>query len=292
MQAILYSNLFLLRSEGDHSMASVPERLATVETTLSHIKGILLVFVPLAIAWGSYITVNVVSMRQAMADGGNAKLVAELKAPKSTQQLQANLITVTAQIQAARVDGKKPNPQKLRALSGALTQVVQKNPDLAEGWRAVAVLASYRTSDVLENASALPDCDISQKAHAIPASDIPETPYTAGSFGFVFRNCRLYLDHLPPGKLIKTTLAAPFGNAPAGNSVYGGDHAFIINCEIVLTDSGIAESPILIFHAINCRFEYQIENKPPSSSQEFLLASLDAPNPGQFSFSLATKNGA
>ncbi|MGO8717836.1 MAG: hypothetical protein ACLQMO_01300 [Acidobacteriaceae bacterium] len=265
-------------------MAPVPERLATIETTLHHIKRILWISLLPILGWGGYITVNVITLRQAVADSGT-KLVAELKAPKSTQQLQANLIAVTAQIQTARVEGKKPNPQKIKALSGAVATAVQENPELDEGWRAAALLASYRTSDLLKNPSALPDCDINQKAHAVLASEVREIPGAGGGMGYLFKNCRLYLDKLPPGKPIKTS----FG---PGHTDYIGNYAFVINCEIVLTDSGIAESSIVTFVTFNCRFDYQIEHKPPPFSQQFLLTSLEARDPGQISLSLRTQNSS
>lgn len=272
-------------------MASQPERIASLETSLGHLKIGLLVLVPVLLTWGAYITVNVISMKQAITDGGNTKLVAELKVPKSPLQLHANLATVTAQIETARANGVQPNPQKVRALTGALSQVVQNDPKLVDAWRAVATLASYSTSEIIEKSALLPDCDVSQKFHLIIPGEIPEIPIPEAMNGYVFRNCKLHMDHLPSGKLLQSTLAKQFDEYPPGTPIVVRIDAFIINCEIVLTDSGIAESDILVFNAANCRFEYQVEDLPSPSAQHFLLASVETPIVGRFSLHLSTANG-
>ena len=78
-----------------------------------------------ALIWCYHLGAKVTAVEQQLADGGNAKIVAELKSPKSSAQLQANLSTVIAQVQTARVDGKQPNAKKVNALSDALSEVVK-----------------------------------------------------------------------------------------------------------------------------------------------------------------------
>ncbi len=150
MQSItLYDELiFPLESAG--TMASQLERIASLETTASHAKWVLGIFIPLVIIWGAFITMNVIAMKQRIEDGGNTRLVTELKSPKSPEQLKANLTTITAQIQTARANGVKPDEKKIQSLAGALTEVVKKDPQSPEAWMAAAELVSFR-SPSLEN---------------------------------------------------------------------------------------------------------------------------------------------
>jgi hypothetical protein len=52
-------------------MASQPERIASLEATASIAKWVLGIFIPLVIGRGAFITMNVIAMKQQLADGGN-----------------------------------------------------------------------------------------------------------------------------------------------------------------------------------------------------------------------------
>jgi hypothetical protein len=183
---------------------------------------------------------------------------------------------LSAQIKVDRAKQTKHKPESIQKLADTLGTVTRQHPELPETWQAVALLASYRASDVLEKSAPLPDCDISQKPHVIALGDVPELPTVGGVRGYIFRNCRLHMDHLPSGKLAH-------GYFSSGKELWGGVDAVVINSEIVLNDSGIAESDIISFEAVNCRFEFQVEHVPAPSTQRLLLASLDTPVAGQFS---------
>jgi hypothetical protein len=98
-------------------MAKIDERVAVIESNLGIVKWIIGIFVPLVVLWAAYITTSVIALKQAVSDGGNIKLVAQLKAPASPQQLRATLSTVTGQLQTIQVSHAKPNPQKISGLS-------------------------------------------------------------------------------------------------------------------------------------------------------------------------------
>lgn len=85
-------------------------------------------------------------------------IVSELRTPKSPEQLQANLTTVTGQIQTARLNGAKPDSKKVDALSGALSQVVHSNPELPGAWQAAVQLVNFKYQPLIENTSSLPNC--------------------------------------------------------------------------------------------------------------------------------------
>ena len=244
-------------------MATQLERIASLETSASIAKWVLGIFIPLVIGWGAFITINVIAMKQSLADGGNTKLVTELKAPKSPEQLQANLSTVTAQIQTARVDGKRPDSKKVAALSGALAQVVSSYPTLSEGWHTAGELISYR---------------------AVPSE--PENPAecrgagNAVSSGFwdarihvtyLLHDCTLSLDQSANDSDRLFIPSGLYGTSRVGNAL------LLKNVHVVYHGGPISfPGDTLIFW--NCTFEFQISSPPPApanSLTETLLAASD-----------------
>ena len=162
MQAVLYAFPFVPLESGDamatveslnKEISTLAQRVTAVETELRIWGRIIGGFAGAgllaglgALGWSVHIGNKVTAIEQQLVDGGNTKLVAELKDPKSKQQLQANLTTVTAQIQTARANGIKPNAPKVAALSEALSQVIQRNPDVSEAWQAATELVTYRSA--------------------------------------------------------------------------------------------------------------------------------------------------
>jgi len=278
MQACLsYATIF--SQECEIEMASQPERLASLETKFQILAWVTAIFVPLVLAWGAYITVNVIAMKQALVDGGVTKLVAELKNPNSRQQLQANLTTITAQIQTARVKGKKPDTQKVEALSSALAQVVQRNPELPEAWQAAAQLVSYESPQSDMN---VPNC-----VNITPSqlSWVPVSPRFPGDQGtppphqFTLTHCHLDLD-------------APIDSSHF--SPIGPPESFTIVCDrCVVTYSG-GHIPLLglkgyvnlIFN--NCTFIFSSSGEPPPNGKSLIHTVLTSPNIEHVSSNLAT----
>lgn len=129
-------------------MATQPERIASLET---HRYWYWVALTVLA-SWLAYISIlalaikgDMQAIKQKIRDGGLGDIVAELQAPKSPEQLQASLATVTAQIKTARANGTRPDHKKVQALSGALSRVVQNAPQMPEAWQAAAEVISYRS---------------------------------------------------------------------------------------------------------------------------------------------------
>jgi hypothetical protein len=278
--ATLESNMQSVKADVGNlkaDVSAIKTDLAKLQGSAGTIKWILGIFLPLIAIWMGTLSYSVFFQ----AGAASSKIVAELKSPKSPQQLQANLNTVVADIQTATANGNKPNEKKVAALSGALSQVVKKNPELPEAWRAVATLVSYRSSDVLRLHASMPDCDVSQEPRLIAESETPEIPYqqNAGRKGFLFRNCRLHLDRLPSGKVVT-------GRSTNGDKIFIGWVAFVIDCEIVLNDSGLEENGVEMFYFVNCQLKYQIERTPPALTQKLLLASLQPISPGRISVQL------
>lgn len=236
---------------------------------------------------------DIQAIKQYETDHG-AQIVKDIESPTNAAQLARNLSIAAAQIQLARAENRSPNPSKLKPLENAVLKQSTEHPELPQTWQAAAELASYRTSNIVRPAP-LPDCNVDQGVRIIYPEDIPGIqlpPDYANVSGYLFRNCTLHLDHLPEGHLIvghiKSNSSGP--ELPPGTPFAIGHLAFLVNCDIVLTDAGVAESDIVRFFGANCRFDYQVETIPTPPTQRLLIASLDNPTPGQLAVELRAAN--
>lgn len=206
---------------------------------------------------------KITAIEQELADGGNAKLVAELRAPKSTEQLQANLATITAQIQTARVNGEQPDAKKVEALSKALAQVVQKNPQLPEAWQVAGELISYRAIPA-KPASTLAECS------PVVFTGMPQQDWRIPVL-LQLQNCTIALDDLAQlSPKLMGLLARDQGQ------VYKS--ALLLRNVHVVYRGGAIALPVraLIFN--NCTFEFDLDGSPPApgnSLTETLLVATD-----------------
>jgi hypothetical protein len=259
--------------ESDGEMATQPERLAALETNVKAIKGIAFILVPLILGWAAYMTVNVISMKQALVDGGYAKLVAQLEKPASTEQLRANLSTVVAQVQTARVNATRPNLKKVKALSDAVSNVVTNQPTLPEAWQAAAQLISYRS----DSAGLLPDahapCGESNNPGGIHVHFTGGPPGADMVGSIVLSNCTLDLDRA-------TSVWASLSSQVEAKTLNGETitdwHLFLHN--VIVHYSG---GPLLYVGQITCDhcvFDFRFQIAPPPIGRrmtETLLASND-----------------
>jgi hypothetical protein len=255
MQALLYEFATIPAVEGDDTMATQPERIAVLETTASIAKWVLGIFIPLVITWGTFITINVVAMKQSLADGGNTKLVSELKSPASPQQLQANLSTVVAQIQTARVNGKKPDTKKVTELSNVVSKVVENNPQTPEAWQAAAALITYRTEqpqqqNPKECGSETPQIELSN-----------EVQY---SEGLGYSNCTIVLDDAPD--IVNSRLWIVEHQSMRNDPRSSQHFALVLNnVHVIYRGGSILPADIFIF--TNCTFDFQMSVPPPAPAQ-------------------------
>jgi hypothetical protein len=121
---------------------------ASIHGALSAVKWIVGIFIPVLLvacislgAWCVHLSTKVAVIES----GGDTKLVTQLQSPRSPQQLQAALATVTAQVQMARANDKPPDVKKVQALSAAVSKIVKDQPNLPEAWQTAAALVSYRS---------------------------------------------------------------------------------------------------------------------------------------------------
>ncbi len=124
----------------DNQFRPVANDVAGIKTALSIGKWIagglgvaILTIGVCAFTWCYNIGVRVGQIQQADHERG-VDIVAQLKSPKSTEQLQTNLIKVSAQIQTAQVQGKLPDQSKVLPLSNVLSGIVKSNPDMPTAW--------------------------------------------------------------------------------------------------------------------------------------------------------------
>jgi hypothetical protein len=263
------SSSFFLSVESEDTMAPQPERIASLETAAAIAKWVLGIFIPLVIGWGAYITMNVIAMKQQLADGGNTKLVTELKAPKSPDQLRANLSMVSAQIQTAKANGTKPDAKKVQALSTALSQVVQRDPELPEAWQTAFQLVSYRFQLAqIPPDSELRNCLDAPKSLTEFAGTLREegdnvAKHRPGHFQLVSSNCVLNLDS---NSAFESTSGWQFFREVNERAPGNGVHFDLFNA--IVTYSGNGLIPFDGLKCTNCVFELKPSSAiPPRRGQ-------------------------
>lgn len=110
-----------------------------------------------AITWGYNTGARVGKIEQALQQSGT-NIVAQITSPKSAEQLNATLLTVTAQVATAKAEGKAPDPKKIQPIADALSKVVKDNPTLPHAWEAAVEVVDYRFQPSSKEVSSLPDC--------------------------------------------------------------------------------------------------------------------------------------
>ena len=132
-------------------MPSTPERLTSLETRMTlalWLLGLSLTGVFGAVAWAFHISSQITAVRQQLSDGGNKALVAALEQPNSLPQLRADLNLVSAQTRAAAANRDRIDEQKIKALKLAVRVVLQRTPEVVEGWEAASDLMNLSTTSM------------------------------------------------------------------------------------------------------------------------------------------------
>jgi hypothetical protein len=264
-------------------VSALAQRLAAVETEL-RIWGRIIggaagagVLVGItALTWSIHIGNKVTAIEQQLADGGYTKLVAEIKAPKSPQQLQANLALVTAQVRKDRLANKKPDAQKVAALSDAVAQVIQKDPSVSEGWQAASQLINYRMPTV---PAPLPACEIRRgdtifmKPMIFP--NLSSNQSALLFVGLTIENCTLTLDGPSPvfeSKVFQDMLNHK-GMIPA---------LVLKNVHVIYRGGPLPGVRAIKFE--NCTFEFQANTAPPADASHLMQTILDSPTTSSVNF--------
>jgi len=253
-------------------VGSIKTDISEFTGSLKVIKGIAMWAAVPVLAWATFITYNVIAM---MNGGGTSKIVAELKAPKSQEQLRANLSTVIAQVQTARAEKKKPNSQKVEALSKAVSQVVQQNPSVPEAWGAAAELISYHTEMTHPNAAHLPPCNIGDAKPESRETNLPNNG-KRWNMGFFFSSCSLRLEDVPP--LLIYTKDWPKDwpvhalEAPGVTGTRVGFPVYLTNGEVIYDGGTIQHEAGFAF--INCIFKLHTTGVPDEPAKTLLTAGL------------------
>ena len=282
-------------SELQSIVAAVDKRLAILEDREGResvwLKVIMTILGTVVLGFGSwmwYITTNVVAIKQQLADGGNKQIVAELRTPKSPQQLLANLSTVIAQVQTARSDGKAADLEKVSSISSALAEVIQRNPNLPEAWQAAANLVDYkyqspRSAPLVNCLDTLPGTggfDRMQTTDGV--IDFPNLsgPQTPGWMSHVYLgNCTLKLDD--DGTFDSTSVGKFFAEVRKHHPQASRFVLVLENAHVTYSGGNIL--PVTEIQFTNCTFDLT----PPASlpnkwdralATDLLVASLDHGN--------------
>ncbi len=264
-------------------VGSIKTDISEFKGSLKVIKGIAVCAAVPVLAWATFITYNVI----AMMNGGGSKIVAELEAPKSPEQLQANLSTVIAQLQTAKVKGIKPDEKKVKALSGALSQVVEHNQNLPEAWSATAELISYQSQILHPIPEHLPACNLNGLK---PETRPTRTPTGALDYnpGFYLSNCALRLEDVTP--LTVTEVPSDFGikfiNPDHRNRV--GFPIYLSNGEVIYNGGPIQTKQGFVF--VNCVFNLHTRGVPDAPAQDLLMAALKSDDLSQVKIAQTTQS--
>jgi hypothetical protein len=214
---------------------------------------------------------DIQAIKQSINDHGLGQIVTELKAPKSRQQLQANLSTVIAQVQTARANGKQPDPKKVTAISEAVSQVTQKDPEVPEAWQAASALVSFRNA-IHEPSNSIP-CEKPYSVKIVmlgqhfdptgPASDVLQ-----------YRDCVMDIGDLT---WFEKNDPTPHG-AQAAIS--------LTNVHVIYRGGPLLPVRYIVFSG--CTFEFQINAPPPQPGRALTQTLLAASDINNVTFNLPT----
>lgn len=242
-------------------MPKIEERVAAIETAAKHLKLTIGILVPTLLLWGAYITKNVISIKQALADQGT-RLVAQLNSAKSPEELRATLSTVTAQVQTSQVDHKTPDPKKTMALSTAVARVIHNDPQIPEAWEAASALISFRFSNH-EPIKSVP-CGSSPENIMIPPLDPQHSLFEQG---IRYHDCTVTLDdalEIIDSKDYKL-MSKPIQPLWRFGIVFQNVHVIYRGGKVL---------PANVFVFSNCTFEFQMNIPPSAPSGRSLTSTL------------------
>jgi hypothetical protein len=266
-------------------MAKIDERVAVIESNLGIVKWIIGIFVPLVVLWAAYITTSVIALKQAVSDGGNIKLVAQLKAPASPQQLRATLSTVTGQLQTIQVSHAKPNPQKISGLSEAISTVIDREPNLPEAWMAASAIVNLKPvkfdpaqlppeitkvvdPQILENAVINQVPIRNQETPCLSLHSDPINPHTTGNgLFYFFYGCTLDLGDIEGfNSLIKNMRRA----VPDVQIEF-----YLVRVNVIYRGGDLI--PLSRLGLYGCTLDFNILSEPPSRGRALVQALLADP---------------
>jgi hypothetical protein len=266
-------------------MATQPERISALEThriwQWAAIVGVggWLIWVSLTLI---RVSGDLRAIKQKIKDGGLGDIVAQLREPKSSEQLQANLSTVIAQIQTARVNQTAPDHQKIKTLSGVLGEVVKRNPEVPEAWQAAVQMVDYKFQPLAASTS-LPDClnmpDEGHNFEFVQNSDGSRTklPFPTrlnlgvpNHFTEGFRNCNLNLED--DGNFYSTVVGKELLNA--GAEAKGENSIIFILNHVNIRYAGGKPLPITQIQFRDCSFTFVQPIAVPSLPAQVLTTQL------------------
>jgi hypothetical protein len=275
----------------DKQHHGLESRTLRIEVTLG------IVGVPL-LAWVGWVSLTLFSLKgdtqaikQKLADGGIGSIVSTLQNPNSPQQLvRAKLGLVSSQVQVARIEGKKPEVEKLAQLSSAVRAAAIRNPEIPEVWQAASELVSYRSQSQAEPLPKdLPNClntivpganwdEIRGPNGIVKVPGFSETPSTIPWMSHVtLGHCELNLDD-----------DGHFDETPVGQffSEVRKRHPNVALLSLILDDARIVYSggkllPVTELQFTNCVFDFRSPYLiPPKKGQaltdQLLIADLTA----------------
>ncbi len=273
-------------------MATQLERLAGLESQSKWYWAALSAVALAGSLWLGWLTNRLIDvqskvseLRQMVHDGGLGDIVSQLRNPSSPEHLQASLSTVVAQIQTARANKIRPDEQKLKVLSSALSNVVQRVPENPEAWQAAVQLVDYKFQALPAGPIALPNCYdywtgmpsdhtdtiFNQDGTVAERSNnfIPDTGAT-WTVHATFHDCSLNIDYID--NFETTNIGRFFTDVKRHHP--GADFLGLILTNVHVTYSGGKIIPVSEIQFINCTFEIKKPTDVPNKEVQAIAGQL------------------
>jgi hypothetical protein len=265
----------------DWNVAGQAERIASLETDRKWHWCALTVVAVCGLGWLSWVSLALVSIKgdmqavkQRIRDGGLGEIVSQLRSPESQDQLRANLSTVVAQIETAKVRGRKADPGKIKALSGAVAQVTRSDPEMQETWQAAAQLINFRVPST--SIPSTPCFRGPRPADTSPSSP-PNSALTVYDITIAVKDCTFNLDDTED--VVKQDEAQISKAASSLSPVVSFRIVFRFQHVHLIYRGGTLPPIVNLYVFRDCTFDWQLPTVPTASGQKITQQLLEAENP-------------
>jgi hypothetical protein len=196
------------------------------------------------------------------------RLVAELIAPRSGDQLLASIAELNSQTQVSHAGGRVPDQWKMLKLSGALYRVLLAHPELPEAWRAAGSRIAIRAVPNIPAPS-----EVCGRQHNL-GNNISDLPSIDHKVLPKYSNCTIVLDDAPQ---IVNSNPIFFKRRSAQQANESRRPLLRLqNAHVIYRGGQIL--PIDALACIDCTFEFDILSAPPKRGRSLMRALLIAPD--------------
>lgn len=196
------------------------------------------------------------------------RLAAELKAPKSIDQLRANIATVGSQVPVAYAKDPKSGHWKILKLTFALYSVLLAHPELAEAWQAAGSIITSRAVPMIPAPSEVCGREHKWGSNSSDPASVDHEVLPK------YNKCTIVLDDAP--QIVKSN---PLSFKHRATHHASGERRPLLRLENAHVIYGGGEIlPIDALACVNCTFEFHVASAPPKRGRSLIRALLIAPD--------------